>query len=128
MPTKKKPTQEELFPHNGFPYRLETLEDDGTKKGLKRVAWFQCEWHLTKHVERYRITSGKINTQDGFTLEKDPLAPKPKRKRKPSATKASPAPKAKKSIKSVSKTKTAPRASKTTKKEVFSTLNTFFDD
>ena len=131
----KQLTQEELFPHNGFPFRLQTIEDDGTKKGTTRIAWFQCEWHLTKHVNRYKITEGKIDVQDGHTLEVDPLAPKPKRKRrtttkaaaKPSATKASKVTKTKKATKPAAKAKTTTRTRKTTKKEAFSNLDTFFD-
>lgn len=131
----KQLTQEELFPHNGFPYRLQTIEDDGTKKGTTRIAWFQCEWHLTKHVNRYKITEGTIDVQDGHTLEVDPLAPKPKRKRKttakaaakPSATKASKVTKTKKATKPAAKAKTTTRTRKTTKKDAFSNLDTFFD-
>ena len=53
MPAKKKPvklTQEELFPHGGFHYRLYTINVDG-KKGFNKTAWFQCEDHLTKHIQ-----------------------------------------------------------------------------
>ena len=153
MPRTAKPkklTQEELFPHSGFPYRLETKEDDGTKKGTTRIAWFQCEWHLTKHVDRYKITEGVIDVQDGHTLEVDPLKPKPKRKprakattkkvtkapakpkakttaKKPSATKASRKTTTKKPAKPAAKTTRTKRATKTAKKEVFSTMETFFE-
>lgn len=145
MPVKakaKKLTQEELFPHGGFPYRLETKEDDGTKKGTTRIAWFQCEWHLTKHINRYRITEGQIDVQDGHTLEVDPLKPKPKRKpratapakpkaktttKKPSATKASQKTTTKKPAKPAAKTTPTKRATKTAKKEVFSTIDNFFE-
>ena len=145
MPTKakaKKLSQEELFPHNGFPYRLEVIEPDGTKKGTKRTAWFQCEWHLTKHINRYRITEGQIDVQDGHTLEVDPFAVKPKRKprakapakpkaktttKKPSATKASKKTTTKKATKPAAKTTRAKRTTKTAKKEAFSNLDTFFD-
>lgn len=141
MPTKKQLTQEELFPHTGFPYRLETIEPDGTKKGTKRIAWFQCEWHLTKHVNRYRITEGKLDVQDGADpLSCNPLAPKPKRTRKapakaksetttkkPSRTKASQTSKTKKPAVSASKTKSTTRATKKAKKEVFSSVESFFE-
>ena len=136
----KKLTQEELFPHSGFPYRLETIEPDGTKKGTKRTAWFQCEWHLTKHINRYRITEGVINVQDGHTLEVDPLKPKSKRTRKTpakpkaktttkkhSATKASQVTKTKKPTKPAAKTTHTKRATKTAKKDVFSTIDSFFE-
>lgn len=143
MPAKKKPvklTQEELFPHGGFHYRLYTINVDG-KKGFNKTAWFQCEDHLTKHIERYRITEGEIHVRDGQPpLSKDPLAPKVKRTRKapakpqvkttakkPSATKASKITKAKKPVVSASKTKSAPRTTKKAKKEAFSNLDTFFE-
>ncbi len=125
MPKTKQPklTQEELFPHGKeFGYRLQL---DERIEGLGTIAWFQCEFHLTKHVERYRITKGKIDVMKGATpLTKDPLAPK--RTRKASGTKASQTTKAKKPVKSAAKTTSTKRASKTAKKEVFSNLDTFF--
>ena len=125
MPKSKQPklTQEELFPHGKeFGYRLQL---DEVIEGLGTIAWFQCEFHLTKHVERYRITKGKIDVMNGASpLTKDPFAPK--RTRKASGTKASQASKAKKPVKTAAKTKSTPRASKTAKKEVFSNLDTFF--
>ena len=95
MPKSKQPklTQEELFPHGKeFGYRLEMLEPI---QGLGNIAWYQCEMHLTKHLERYRITKGKIDVMKGAApLTKDPFAPK--RTRKASGTKASQTTKAKK--------------------------------
>ena len=126
MAKTKQPklTQEELFPHGKeFGYRLQMLEPI---EGLGTIAWFQCEFHLTKHVERYRITKGKIDVMKGATpLTKDPFAPK--RTRKASGTKASQTSKAKKPVKTAAKTTSTKRASKTAKKEVFSNLDTFFN-
>ena len=144
MPAKKKPaklTQEELFPHSGFSYRLETKEDDGTKRGATKIAWFQCEAHLVKHVTRYSITDGLVSVAEGSEpLSSDPLAPKAKRTRKapakpraktttkkPSGTKASQASTTKKATKPAAKTTRTTRASKTSKKEAFSSLDTFFE-
>ena len=125
MPKSKQPklTQEELFPHGKeFGYRLQL---DEVIEGLGTIAWFQCEFHLTKHVERYRITKGKIDVMKGAApLSRDPLAPK--RTRKASGTKVSQASKAKKPVKTAAKTTSTKRASKTAKKEVFSNLDTFF--
>lgn len=125
MPKTKQPklTQEELFPHGKeFAYRLEMLEPI---QGLGSIAWYQCEMHLTKHLERYRITKGKIDVMKGAApMSRDPFAPK--LTRKASGTKASQASKAKKPVKTAAKTKSTPRASKTAKKEVFSNLDTFF--
>ena len=125
MPKSKQPklTQEELFPHGKeFGYRLQMLEPI---QGLGTIAWFQCEFHLTKHVERYRITKGKIDVMKGAApMSRDPFAPK--RTRKASGTKASQASKTKKPVKTAAKTTSTKRASKTAKKEVFSNLDTFF--
>ena len=119
-----KLTQEELFPHGKeFGYRLQL---DEVIEGLGTIDWFQCEFHLTKHVERYRITKGKIDVMKGaLPLSRDPLAPK--RTRKASGTKASQASKTKKPVKTAAKTKSTTRTSKTAKKEVFSNLDTFFN-
>jgi hypothetical protein len=114
MPAKKKPTkltQEQLFPHGkDFGYRLQLEE---LIEGLGTVAWFQCEFHLTKHVERYRITKAKIDVMKGAEpMSHNPLAPKPTRKTKAKKPKAT--------------SKTTKRTTKTAKKEVFSNLDTFF--
>lgn len=146
---KAKKTQEELFPHDGFPYRLEVVEPDGTKKGATRTAWFQCEAHLTKHVTRYRITEGQIDVKDGHVLDSNPFEVNPKRTRakattkkvaktpaKPKAktttrkttvAKASRSTTTKKAAKPAAKTKTTTTARKSTKKKVFSNLDTFFE-
>lgn len=117
MPVKKKPvklTQEELFPHGkDFGYRLQL---DEVIQGLGTIAWFQCEFHLTKHVERYRITKAKIDVMKGAEpMSHNPLAPKPTKATKTTKAKA---PKA--------TSKTTKRTTKTAKKEVFSNLDTFF--
>ena len=140
MPAKKKLvklTQEELFPHSGFPYRLSYIDENK----LTRLCWFQCEHHLTTHVSRYRITSGQIHVSEGSEpLSADPFATKAKRTRKapakpkaktttkkPSATKASKVTTTKKATKPAAKTTRTKRTTKTAKKEVFSNLDTFFD-
>lgn len=43
-------TEEELFPHPGFPVRLEY--DDGKDH---KICWFQCENHLQIHLTRYKL-------------------------------------------------------------------------
>ena len=140
MPAKKKPvklTQEELFPHGGFPYRLSYIDENK----LTRLCWFQCEHHLTKHVSRYKIASGQIHVSEGSEpLSADPFATKAKRTRKapakpkaktttkkPSATKASKATTTKKATKPAAKTTRAKRTTKTAKKEAFSTIDSFFE-
>ena len=42
--------QQEEFPHSNFPYKLEYNDLDG-----KRTCYFQCEEHLKKHLERYKL-------------------------------------------------------------------------
>ena len=128
MPAKKKQvklTQEELFPHGKeFAYRLHL---DEAIEGLGTIAWFQCEFHLTNHVERYKITKARIDVMNGAApMTRDPLAPK--KTRKPSATKASKVTKTKKATKPAAKTKSTPRTSKTAKKEAFSNLDSFFNE
>ena len=137
MPKNTKLTQEELFPHgNGFQYRLEFLDENN----LTRLCWFQCEHHLTTHINRYRISKGKIDVMNGAPpLSADPLASKPKRTRKTTAkttkataskrssgTKASQASKTKKPTKPASKTTRTKSTVKNGKKEVFSTITDFF--
>ena len=123
MTKTKQPklTQEELFPHGKeFGYRLQL---DEVIEGLGTIAWFQCEFHLTKHVERYRITQGKIDVMTGVApMSRNPLEPK----KRASRTKASQTSKTKKPVKPAAKTTSTKRASKTAKKEVFSNLDTFF--
>lgn len=132
MPAKKKPvqlTQEELFPHGGFPYRLEYKDENN----LTRLCWFQCEHHLTKHVARYKIAQGQTHVAEGSeALSVDPFQTKPKRTRKtaakkPSATKASKKTTTKKPAKPAAKTTRTKSTAKTAKKKVFSNLDTFFE-
>ena len=119
----KRP-HDELFPYSLFPYRLQTEEDKET-----RIAWFQCEDHLIKHLTRYRITEGDsfVLVADGSVFEYP--GSKPKRKAKatpkaaPKATKA--APKAPKATKSKATASKSPTKSKT-KGKAFSELDTFF--
>lgn len=129
MPPKRKPvelTEEELFPYGGFPYRLEYLDENK----LTRLCWFVCEYHLTKHVQRYKITTGKTHVASGSApLTTDPFAVKTKRTRKKTSdTKGSQTTKTKKPAKPAAKTTRTKRATKTAKKEVFSNLDTFFND
>ncbi|WJZ47916.1 hypothetical protein [Synechococcus phage DSL-LC03] len=43
-------TDEELFPHHGFPVRLEYMDGKDHK-----TCWFQSENHLEKHLTRYKL-------------------------------------------------------------------------
>lgn len=44
-----------LFPYESFPYRLEF----GEKKDLA-ICWFECDEHLQKYVNRYKLDPKKI--------------------------------------------------------------------
>lgn len=48
-------TIEELFPHAGFPVRLEY-----TDVKERKICWFQCENHLQKHLTRYKLDEKKV--------------------------------------------------------------------
>ena len=63
----------ELFPHEGFPYRLEVKEEN-------KVCWFQCQEHLHKHLLRYHIIDGKIDVAKGHKYKTLPTK-KPRKKR-----------------------------------------------
>ena len=106
-----KLTQDELFPHSRmFPYRLEIYD---TIEGLGNIAWFQCETHLTKHIKRYKIASGRVDVMDGAKLLScDPFNIKKKT--------------TKKTNKSPAKATKAKSTSKNINKKVFSTMETFF--
>ena len=86
----------ELFPYEKFAFRLEF----GEKKN-STICWFECEEHLQKYLERYKLDSKttKIDYRDGKPPESSKKhkrsveqKPKPKsnggassvRKRKPS--------------------------------------------
>jgi hypothetical protein len=62
----------ELFPYENFPIRLEF----GEKKSIT-VCYFQCQEHLDKYLERYKLDKRtiKIDYRDGEST-------KPSKKRK----------------------------------------------
>jgi hypothetical protein len=53
---------QDLFPHSGFPVRLEY--QDGKEH---KICWFQCQNHLEKHLTRY-----KIKAKDAIIHYQDP--------------------------------------------------------
>ena len=63
----------ELFPYEKFGFRLEF----GEKKN-STICWFECQEHLDKYLERYRLDKRtiKIDYRDG-----EPTQPSQKRKR-----------------------------------------------
>ena len=63
----------ELFPYERFGFRLEF----GEKKN-STICWFECQEHLDKYLERYRLDKRtiKIDYRDG-----EPTKPSQKRKR-----------------------------------------------
>lgn len=56
----------DLFPHEGFPIRLEYQDGDD-----HRVCWFQSQWQLDKHLTRHKLklTEVKLDYRD-FAREK----------------------------------------------------------
>ena len=63
----------ELFPYDKFGFRLEFGEKKNTT-----VCWFECQEHLDKYLERYKLDQRtiKIDYRDG-----EPTKPSQKRKR-----------------------------------------------
>jgi hypothetical protein len=56
----------ELFPYEKFGYRLEFGEKKNTT-----VCWFECEPHLQKYLERYKLDKRtiKIDYRDGKPID-----------------------------------------------------------
>ena len=78
----------ELFPYEKFGYRLEFGEGKNPT-----ICWFECEEHLQKYLERYKLDSktAKIDYRDGKPPEsskkhKRSVEQKPKPKSKGSSS------------------------------------------
>ena len=58
----------ELFPYKDFPIRLQFGEKKQTT-----ICYFECEAHLQKYLERYKIDTKtlKLDYRDGKPLESD---------------------------------------------------------
>ena len=86
----------ELFPYDKFGFRLEFGEKKNTT-----VCWFECQEHLDKYLERYRLDKRtiKIDYRDG-----EPVEPSQKRKR---SVEQKPKPKSKGSAGAVRKRKSS---------------------
>ena len=56
----------ELFPYDKFGFRLEFGEGKNST-----ICWFECQEHLDKYLERYKLDSKtiKINYRDGKPSE-----------------------------------------------------------
>ena len=123
--------KESLWPHGGFPYRLDYIDSDR----VKRTCWFECEDHLVKQVTKCRLErkkhQAKIQVEPPYTLENDPLATKPPRKRKTtpkraSGTKGSQESKTEKPITKGKQVGKPTPARQKAKKSVFSNVEDFF--
>ena len=57
----KKRVDEELFPHSGFPYRLEYQEGKEVRK-----CWFDSDYNRKKYIDRYKLNkrTHKIQLSD----------------------------------------------------------------
>ncbi len=61
-----------LFPHQTFPWRLEVNKDHHNVKGIAlTVCHFECEEHLQKYIDRYKLKSRdyKVSNRDGKSLK-----------------------------------------------------------
>ena len=100
----------ELFPYETFPIRIEFGEKKNTT-----ICHFQCQEHLDKYLERYKLDKRtiKLDYRDG-----EPTQPSQKRKR---SVEQKPKPKGKGSAGSVSKRRTrmdpASNSASTTKRK-----------
>ena len=63
MPRKKKEEfkytnskDTKLFPHKIFPWRLEDKKEN-------KLCWFECQEHVMKYVERYKLTKTEYKCQ-----------------------------------------------------------------
>lgn len=61
-----------LFPYESFPWRLEVNKDCHNIKGIAlTVCHFECEEHLQKYLDRYRLKPKdyKVTNRDGKSLK-----------------------------------------------------------
>ena len=61
-----------LFPYESFPWRLEVNKDHHNIKGIAlTVCHFECEEHLQKYLDRYKLKSKdyKVTNRDGKSLK-----------------------------------------------------------
>jgi len=49
----------EKFPYTDFPFRLEYKEEKTNK-----ICWFECEEHLQKHLDRYKLKKKDITVEN----------------------------------------------------------------
>ena len=60
------------FPYQTFPWRLEVNKDHHNVKGIAlTVCHFECEEHLQKYIDRYKLKSRdyKVSNRDGKSLK-----------------------------------------------------------
>lgn len=50
---QRKKTNENEFPHNGFPVKV--IHKDGKELKDTKTCYFQCEDHAKKYIERYKF-------------------------------------------------------------------------
>ena len=61
-----------LFPYQTFPWRLEVNKDYHNVKGIAlTVCHFECEEHLQKYLDRYKLKSKdyQVSNRDGKSLK-----------------------------------------------------------
>ena len=60
------------FPYETFPWRLEVNKDHHNVKGIAlTVCHFECEEHLQKYLDRYKLKSKdyQVSNRDGKSLK-----------------------------------------------------------
>ena len=89
-------TEAPLFPYEKFGFRLEFGEKKNTT-----ICWFECQEHLDKYLERYKLDKRtiKIDYRDG-----EPVSPRKRNKRSVEQT---PKPKSNRGSGSVQKRKSS---------------------
>ena len=61
---KKKKKKDTEFPHIWFPYKIKYTDHDG-----KKTCYFQSEFYMNKHIERYNLNRKEIYIACKFDQE-----------------------------------------------------------
>jgi hypothetical protein len=93
---------EDLFPHDGFPIRLEYTDGKDHK-----ICWFQCDSHFEKHMTRYKLNPNECKVNYYGVEDEADSSIKPNRRNR----KANP----EKPVRKVSKPKSATSKGRTPK-------------
>jgi hypothetical protein len=56
-------TQEELFPHENFTWRLEI-----NNKKDNKICWFECEYHAKKFISRHNMKKNEYSLSNKLSV------------------------------------------------------------